>query len=537
MVITPQTNIKLLKVPFEMDNLNQLTFASATTQYNYFNGLSDKLEYDECTYQRKDGYMAIPENADTLQPYNYCMYQNEQYGNNWFYAYITNITYESNKVSYVYIKTDVFQTWQFNIVYKRSFIEREHVNDDTIGLHTVPENLETGEYIINAKEKMNLFSNFYICFSVTELPNGLGDDDRNKYSSGKYYGGVYSGCEYIVAENVNGADDILAYYNKQGKISAVVAVFLVPSNFITVTEWVTVASWSWVIKYGRIAQSTSSFGLSIILNQTKPITLNGYTPRNKKLLCYPFQYLNVDNNYGMVTTYHLEDFVHNANNTIAFNIDSTICPSMSIKVVPAGYKNSGLDNDIEGFMLGKLPICSWDNDLYKNWLRQNSANIGLSVIGSVGQVIAGATMLSGGVTSLAGAGQIASGIHGIASTVGKIIEQDIIPNQAEGNVNGSEVNFAKGLYNPLCYFMCIKPEYSAIIDNFFDMYGYKVNVLKLPNITGRTNWNFVKTIGCNITGDIPQKDLQELKSMFDNGVTLWHNPSTFLDYSQSNAIV
>ena len=66
------------------------------------------------------------------------------------------------------------------------------------------------------------------------------------------------------------------------------------------------------------------------------------------------------------------------------------------------------------------------------------------------------------------------------------------------------------------------------------MYGYKVNSLKVPNITGRTNWNYVKTINANILGDIPQEDIQELKTMFDSGVTFWHNPSTFLDYSQSN---
>ena len=51
------------------------------------------------------------------------------------------------------------------------------------------------------------------------------------------------------------------------------------------------------------------------------------------------------------------------------------------------------------------------------------------------------------------------------------------------------------------------------------------------------NWNFVKTIGCYIEADIPQDDLQEIKSMFDKGVTFWHNPATFADYSQNNDIL
>lgn len=69
------------------------------------------------------------------------------------------------------------------------------------------------------------------------------------------------------------------------------------------------------------------------------------------------------------------------------------------------------------------------------------------------------------------------------------------------------------------------------------MYGYQVNSLKLPNITGRTNWNYVKTLECNIVGSLPESGVEELKEIFNNGVTIWHNPATFLDYSQSNSIV
>lgn len=80
----------------------------------------------------------------------------------------------------------------------------------------------------------------------------------------------------------------------------------------------------------------------------------------------------------------------------------------------------------------------------------------------------------------------------------------------------------------------IKRQFAERIDKFFDMYGYLTNTLKVPNLNNRPNWNYIKTIGCNIIGDIPQNDLQTIKSIFDNGITLWHNTSTFLDYSQNN---
>ena len=85
--------------------------------------------------------------------------------------------------------------------------------------------------------------------------------------------------------------------------------------------------------------------------------------------------------------------------------------------------------------------------------------------------------------------------------------------------------------------MSIKAEFAKIIDDYFSMFGYKTNEVKIPNLTGRQNWNYVKTIDCNITGNLPQQDLQEIKDMFDNGLTIWHNTGTFLDYSQNNNIV
>ena len=38
----------------------------------------------------------------------------------------------------------------------------------------------------------------------------------------------------------------------------------------------------------------------------------------------------------------------------------------------------------------------------------------------------------------------------------------------------------------------------------------------------------------NIHGSIPNDDLQQIKNMFDSGVTFWNNPDTFGDYSVSN---
>lgn len=136
MVIVPNSNIVLLKSPLKLDRYNQITFANATSQYNYFNGLT-KLSINDATYQRKDGVIRFPTHTEIgdglptfedLIKYNYCMYQNESYSNKWFYAYVTSMTYVNDNLTLIGIETDVWQTWQFDLTFHQSFIEREMID-------------------------------------------------------------------------------------------------------------------------------------------------------------------------------------------------------------------------------------------------------------------------------------------------------------------------------------------------------------------------------------------------------------------------
>lgn len=124
MAVTPNTDIKLLKVPIEIDNKNQLSFSNTTAQFNYFNSLP-KIEIEACQYQRKDNVIKFPAHIDSIIQYNYVMYRNNNYGNKWFYAFIVGMQYENDGLTNITISTDVFQTWQFDITWKQSFIERE----------------------------------------------------------------------------------------------------------------------------------------------------------------------------------------------------------------------------------------------------------------------------------------------------------------------------------------------------------------------------------------------------------------------------
>jgi len=200
MAITPNTNLRLIKCPLEIDNKNQIKFTSKQAQYNYFNSLpSIKLDDEDISYQRKDSIIAFPDHIDNLWEYNYCMYQNDNYSDKWFYCFITDMKYENDGLTYITIKTDVYQSWQFDLTFMKSFVEREHVNDDTVGKNIMPEGLQLGEYICNSKAQWlnennynsNIFNeennNNNLCNCNTSIKKQRNINNKNsKYTSGRW---------------------------------------------------------------------------------------------------------------------------------------------------------------------------------------------------------------------------------------------------------------------------------------------------------------------------------------------------------------
>lgn len=517
MLIAPNSDIYLLKTPFEMDSENVLTFNNYEEQYNYFSSLP-KLLLEGATYQRKDGVVRYPGTFDDLIEYNYCMYRNTSYSDKWFYAYIEDMKYENNSMTSIKLKTDVWQTWQFQINYKSMFVVREHVNDDRIGVHTLPENLETGEFICTKSAHLNYTSNW--SYNDLKVVIGVTRDYVNmNYISGGNYG-AYSGLKYY-AFNLNDTtsiNDFIDDYAQQGFIEDIRCLFLAPSVMCNVD------SNKAVVNRTTPYNDTGTFTLSN--------SLNGYVPKNNKLYVSPYNYLVVDNHAGAQAKYNLEDMILPANpfstDAISFGVIGTLGIGCSSFMYPEMYKTTGIEY---GIPFGKLPTLSWVGDSYTNWLTQNSVNMRMEV-GKL--IMGGAFLVTGGEYAIP---FTEGGLRGIVSELKNRYDHSFMPAQTGGQMGAVDVLASDERLEPTIYQMCVKQEYAKIIDDYMSAYGYQVNSYKVPNITGRRNWNFVKTSGCNIYGDIPQNDLQEIKEMFNKGVTFWHHANTFLDYSQNNDII
>ena len=77
-------------------------------------------------------------------------------------------------------------------------------------------------------------------------------------------------------------------------------------------------------------------------------------------------------------------------------------------------------------------------------------------------------------------------------------------------------------------------EYKQKLEKIWNMRGYATNTVDYPNLCSKISWNYVQTVKCNIKGaNIDPSDLEKIKRVFDNGITLWHNKNIG-DYSQNN---
>lgn len=296
---------------------------------------------------------------------------------------------------------------------------------------------------------------------------------------------------------------------------------------------------------------------------TRPTSLNGYTPKNKKLLTYPYCYLAFNPSSSTSKVYRFEDFT---SGTAVFEGMSECNPNPQVALIPKNHKGL-LENLQEVAFMGGYPTVSTKVDNFNVWLaqnsnmlqinreredlsyRQNKANTAFSIGSSIMSGISGAGSAQSG---LGIAGSIGNAAVGVAQeTLGAVVNeqnhelnireqmaqveaQSLVPdNVTLSGSNATLLGYQKFSQHIFATY-CIKPEFARKIDKYFDMFGYQTNELKVPNINNRPTWNYVKTLACNINANIPQADLAEIKELFNSGITLWHNATNFKNYYANN---
>lgn len=505
MTIEPQTNIKLLaNVPLDNTYKDTLTFGSLSAQSSYFSGKA-KYSFSSCRYQRETGQMYVEVNAEDVFDCNYIMFQNNNFGSKWFYAFISRIDYLNPKTTAITFEIDVLQTWYYEYTVKECFVEREHVANDAIGANTVPENIEHGPYITTATTSIKA-DEWWVVGFYSDFVDGQG------LIAGGIRGGTLFPLWYALwtGINTNTYNEIIQInlaFAEAGKTDAIVGYAMIPQEFCS-----------------------SGTDVKRQTVDCAPRTVE-YTPRNNKLYCFPYTALSIVCP-GQSVNLHYELF--NDPNEATMQIVGGFGFNPSVMCRPVDY--AGMSAAVEYTMTIKdWPLLPWVGNYYENWLAQNKANIAVSTVGNVLKIAGGvaATIGSGGMAGLIGGSAITSGVSGIVSTLTEQYQHSLTPDRMEGSAAAGDIMSTAGENGFYTYCRCITPEYARIIDDYFDMYGYAINRVKVPDRSSRPSWNYVKTRDAVITGTCPVDDMAKIRSIFDRGVTFWHGDYVG-DYSRSN---
>lgn len=523
MHIQPNSTVRLIKdCPIDSSYTDTIYFTDAEAQFNYFSEL-DGITLQPLSYVRaNDGVIRIEADIGTVYNVNYMMFRNTSFENHWFYAFVTAINYINNAVAEIHFSLDIIQSWFIqsgNL--EQCYVEREMPATDNIGDNIKNENVSVGDYVFNYYNKMTPDGDTPWCVVMIT-------DVSATTQGGKFINRIYSGSKLYAfsSAELTQLNNLISTYTNENRGDAITAIFMAPSYLCQNRDSST---------YELTGIENASVWLERDLQLTTNDTLDGYKPKNKKLYTYPYNFYHIDDGCGAELNLRYEFF---KDLTPAFQYAGIIAPPAQLTLRPKFYKNLNADGDTvntEMLSVTNFPQCSWANDAFQAYLAElgvTNESMIRNPLGAIGTAMS----LAGNIAGMIISGDVVQAYDKVGNTLsglyGKMTQADTL----NGSFNGGNVNWALNTFGFYKGRMSITAENAKVIDDYFSMYGYSIMEVKVPEITNRDHWNYIKTIGCKVSGSIPGDDITAIERIFDNGITFWKNGDEVRNYALDNTV-
>lgn len=577
------SNVRLLKgIPFNSDYKHTRWFDNKSEQTNYFLSKQVVHTMDKANFQRIEGkgFIAVNKNIDELWGVNYLMFKNETYPSKWFYAFVTKIEYKQKTTTYVYFEIDVFQTWKFDMNFKPSYVIREHQKlwnaDGTPVINTIDEGLDYGsDYEISSVNNILPTPRYkWLVIVSKEIlgTNEVGGSNIGTPQPLTYYVVPFDDNGYtppkIITSDVtydgvsNPVKVLQAIYSSEESVNNIVNIFVtdyfgVPFSLsgsnLTTNEESPFATKK-LIKTANVLMvgAINKFKEKVIRHSK--VYEGFYSVKESKLLMHPYCNIMLTDFKGNTIDYKPQ-YIRNTHLDLIFkgSLGTSNFTSCSIK----DYNTRGAIGELKDQVSNEVALIdTTPNDVpiltdnlsaflqgnrntlqnQKNTTMFNGVMSGVSgVTSAVGSASYGNVggVLGGISNAIKGAGNTVLGLQQIQAKKHDI--NNIPPNLQK---MGSNTAYDYGnRYNGVFVIKKqIKEEYVKKLEHFFNMYGYKINEVKIPNFHTRKYWNYVQTGDCVVRGNFNNEDLVELKSVFDNGITFWHTDDVG-NYALNNEVI
>lgn len=566
---------------------NQVYYSNSNTRDNIFDGYCSNKEgvdlYKNIASPNKTSMsFRLETSYKNAMNYNYGVVIED---NKRYYFFINNVEWSSNLITATFnCEVDWWQTYCYNVEFKKSFVEREHVKDDTFGLHTLDENLPISNYMVKdykiiKADKKDYFYRFCVVLSDNKYTYGaykVGNKRKRlplftQTSKGmniqtltlSFANGDLARQAIDIMVNNNLQDSIMGYYycplpiynadtdNPDGSGTGnddILGLALFNTN--SDTDVLDEGNY-FICEY--IKQPNNIYKESTM---SLPNKISGYTPNNNKCFLYPYNFISITNNQGNILECKFEE--SNNKKDIVFRYNFPSQEGACINGYLYNYQGvvHNLDFSLNGAINVELPYITNTYSAYysanTNSINNSYAETFRNYITSVGQTTLNT---ASNIVNTATTRNAVGVVRGMTSTITNLtndvmsnelnatnslerIKATLADQKSKGDIQrGSFTTSIMQNIGQLGFKMQLKQvreDNIETIDNYFDMFGYKVNQIKKPEFDTRPSWNYIKTSGVNIVGNIPQVALNTIKKMFDNGTTIWHNINTMYDYSKNN---
>lgn len=570
--IEPNTDVYLIKdIKITPNYSDTIFFASKEAQETYFSNLAKRVAtLSKNSYQRyKRGWMKVGLPCGTVSQANYMMFKNTSFENKWFYAFITDWEYVNNGTTLISYMIDDIQTWFFDCRLGDCFVEREHAINDAIGANRVPEPMNSDRVVMVQRWECANMDNYSVIVQASNTHRGdyfeqdfLHQGQFNGLAIWKTPCDTYDDASGIML-NLDSMVGDGSYSDDATNQQQIVSIIMFPTTYAE-----------------NISQGDRSLPYSTNEGFATPRTMvDGYTPRNNKLLTAPFKKLLLTNSIGAQITLDYDDFitVSGMTTTPAFFITGSVSGQGQMMCVPYNYKRVEKNYDFK-ITIDSFPQCGFTLDSYRAWLAGGGdIKQKMSALQGIGNGIFGLVGLAQSVNSEYGkqwqsnydyrykdydsqvaknyadkntrwsdAAAESGAVAGVGGLLSSILNTAVDYKMTEYNAN-AQSNIPVGMTagNSMvglralkfrCFDVDINQQDARIIDEFFDKYGYATNRLKVPNISHRKAWNYVKTRDCEIVGNVPASIKASIISIFNGGITFWKNGDRIGDYSQDNSL-
>lgn len=578
--ITPLSRIIFLSGTGLVDYSNQRFFLSSASQEDYFMRKAVRM-FENFRYIRQNNSVRVEMGIDALLALNidYAMYKNENFSNSqWIYCFVVEMKYINDNTTEIFLEVDAWQTFRFKCSWEKCMVVREHTQQykdnreipaNVLTNHTYPENLELGDYVVCATRTLDLAGDSYdmgvIIGCSADLNSKYGNEKNPTLtaSTGGRVDGINSGLNFYYCKNIANLMGNLKTYPwicQCIQFAIQVPAYLIDEDSDGLDPVTDVPS----IK--KVKSSYSSENLKYVFSDTVFDKFPSY--KNTKLYTYPYSFIEISNNAGQVIV--LKPELLNDNNIslsvitylganprmVAIVDDYAVFTDGGQNVPQLGMvKGEGLNMGLVYSDFPQVPVLTDNTLLYQAQnartlqLNQNIAEYNKKESFYQGIIEGGASSLGNLLKgNLIG---VVSSVYGGAKTIyegqknneitirkqlAKVKDSQLVSPTVTSLSGGDAFNMANHIFNITIKWKTIKPEYAQRLEEYFTRYGYLTNNIKYPMSAfhANQNFNYIQTEGCIITGDMPQEYSKIIESMFDNGVTFWHDLDSDIGQYDSN---